>query len=86
MRRKGRQRTVKGGVEFRPKQSKGVREMTLETAIEVLEQEVGGRFFASCHDWDNAILLGIEALKLEKRYRQYNIHLPVELLPGETKE
>ena len=30
--------------------------------------------------------LGIDALKREGHRRQYDIHLPVELFPGETTE
>jgi len=33
----------------------------------------------------DAILLGIEALKREQHRRKYDIHLPRELLPGETR-
>jgi len=34
----------------------------------------------------DAILLGLEALKREQHRRKYDIHLPIELLPGETRE
>lgn len=34
----------------------------------------------------DAVQLGIETLKREQHRRKYDIHLPVELLPGETKD
>jgi len=32
------------------------------------------------------LTLGIEALKREQHRRKYDIHLPIELFPGETRE
>lgn len=33
-----------------------------------------------------AVMLSIESLKREQHRRKYDIHLPFELLPGETEE
>lgn len=60
--------------------------MTLNKAIELLEillEDYGDEF---SQDDQDSIRLGIEALQREQHRREYDIHLPIELLPGETKE
>jgi len=60
--------------------------MTAEKAIEILEDRYHHWKGSADPDFEDATLLGKEALKREQHRRQYDIHLPVELLPGETEE
>lgn len=60
--------------------------MTLEKAIEILEEEIAGMVKAGGGDWDDAILLGIEALKRVRDYKKAHIGLHYTPMPGETEE
>jgi len=60
--------------------------MTIEKAIEILEEEIGGMLKAGGGDWDDAILLGIEALKRVCNLRNGCHFVGMPPLKGETKE
>lgn len=60
--------------------------MILEKAIEILEEEIGGMIKAGGGDWDDAILLGIEALKYYQKTRPEEVSSFCPRLPGETEE
>lgn len=60
--------------------------MTLEKAIEILEQDLNTHLMLNQMDQANAIKLGIEAMKRAQRQRKTWLKLPDALLPGETKE
>ena len=60
--------------------------MKIDEAIEVLPQ-----FFELCSwprtkDQEEALKLGIEALKEVKKHRGWPLHLDTGLLPGETEK
>ena len=60
--------------------------MNIENAIEILESELRyARNLYSMHG-DDAIKLGIEAMKEVKRARSGDPALDGDLLPGETEE
>lgn len=60
--------------------------MTIDKAIEILTIYMKGSDEAEPVDFDNSILLGIEALKRIKAERTgYETYAP-DLLPGETEE
>lgn len=60
--------------------------MTLQKAIEILEEEMAGMAQAGGGDWDDAILLGIEALKWRHHCQRVATPAKYLLLPGETEK
>lgn len=60
--------------------------MKLEKAIEILEDSREWTCETRMPDIDDALQLGIEALKREVGWRKLCSFMPVHLLPGETKE
>lgn len=60
--------------------------MTLQKATEILTLDVKGDTRIDYTDWQNALKLGIEGLKREKRNREDPKYFILGLLPGETKE
>jgi len=59
--------------------------MTIDEAAKILTDYVGTGPEVEPVEFDKAVALGAEVLKREQRRRKYDIHLPIELLPGETK-
>lgn len=60
--------------------------MTLNQAIEVLEEELTYPVPRADQDLTNALRLGIEALKLIPYHRRYPADPLPDLLPGETED
>jgi len=60
--------------------------MTLDEAIRQNKETVEEKHTNLCAKQDAAILLGIEALKKIKLWRQDNVYPDYTLLPGETEE
>lgn len=60
--------------------------MTLQEAIEILENFQGEDFVENWTDYLSAFQLSIEALKKIKAARAYSLDWVNDLLPGETKE
>lgn len=59
--------------------------MKLEEAIKHQERRVASPFVRAHSDSENAMQLGIEAMKREKKYREDHPDVAPYLLPGETK-
>ena len=59
--------------------------ITIEKAIEILTQYMKGSDEAEPVDFDDAVLLGIEALKSLRYMRNAEHPVPPTSLPGETK-
>jgi hypothetical protein len=60
--------------------------MTLEKAIETIEQRIDKPLMDWCVEDFRALQLGIEALKEVKRLRSYKAFYVQKLLPGEADE
>ncbi len=60
--------------------------MTIDEAVNILENYPPGASPDDSIEFNQAILLGIEALKHFKYHRDENIISFVKQLPGETKE
>lgn len=58
--------------------------ITLPKAIEILKDHTPKSLPYFDPPFVYSLLLGTEALKREQHRRKYDIHLPVELLPGES--
>ena len=58
--------------------------MKLDKAIEILTIYKAGEEDTYSDDLDDALQLGIEALKVIKRYRSFVAVDAIRLLPGET--
>ena len=60
--------------------------MTINKAIEILQQDLDDPGSVDISDLNTAQQLGIEALKREKEWRQRYEPLNPQLLPGETED
>ena len=60
--------------------------MTIDEAIEILSQDITWTYPAKFTDLQDAIKLGIKALKREKHGRVQQPLIVIRLLPGETKD
>jgi formylmethanofuran dehydrogenase subunit B len=60
--------------------------MTLEQAIEILQNHKQMIIVAFNHDLNNAVQLGIEAIKRLIEYRQWHRSTSDGPLPGETEQ
>jgi len=60
--------------------------IAIDEAIKTLSDSANSGMTTFNEKYKQAQLLGIEALKREQHRRKYDIHLPIELLPGETRE
>ncbi len=60
--------------------------MTLEKAIEILEFFLKDNWRGPEVELNDALNLGIQALKAVEFTRDNNFRLPLGLLPGETKD
>jgi len=60
--------------------------MTIDEAIEILDLEISCDFEGNEKDRQDAVKLGIEALKHIYELRHHHNVLPDYLLPGETEE
>ncbi len=60
--------------------------MTIDEAVEILTLDKALEFEGSANDLEDALQLGIEALKWEKECRENAPRENWLLLPGETKE
>ena len=60
--------------------------MNISKAIEILELEETGDLTAPIQDLNDAIRLGIEALKLIQELRKWGVPRVNHTLPGETKD
>lgn len=60
--------------------------MTIEEAIRILSAYAYENKTIPVQELDDAIKLGIEALKREKGQRTMGLPSPIVLLPGETRE
>jgi len=59
--------------------------IAIDEAIKTLSDSANSGMTTFNEKYKQAQLLGIEALKREQHRRKYDIHLPRELLPGETR-
>ena len=59
--------------------------IAIDEAIKTLSDSANSDMTTFNEKYKQAQLLGIEALKREQHRRKYDIHLPRELLPGETR-
>jgi len=60
--------------------------MTIDEAIKTLSDDMTDLTIYQVPDFIDAIKLGIEALKRERRHRDGLLLTKPELLPGETKD
>ena len=60
--------------------------IAIDGAIKTLSDSANSGMTTFNEKYKQAQLLSIEALKREQHRRKYDIHLPIELLPGETRE
>ena len=59
--------------------------IAIDEAIKTLSDSANSGMTTFNEKYKQAQLLGIEALKRAQHRRKYDIHLPRELLPGETR-
>ena len=60
--------------------------MNLTKAIEILKQSYRPQNSSQDYDFNNALMLGIEALKFLRTLRSMNLGSPHKPLPGETED
>ncbi|MBA7535574.1 hypothetical protein ES705_27832 [subsurface metagenome] len=60
--------------------------MNLEKAIEILQQDWNSQETGEQSDYQDAVRLGIEALKTIKEMRYESVYDGTTQLPGETKK